>query len=193
MIGSLKPCFGTVICVREGCQNRRNSGSGWTLNRPKSDLTSSKIQGDAKESEEEEEEEEEVKNTGEESAKEAKEEGKNTGEEGAQEAKEDVPNTGEERAHLTGEELQETEEEARLTRKAFLMSLHFAWFPGVTQTHRHPCWVHRETNEVVLQKPTDDQLEKRFLKQKLAKKVVDFFDQGGNYKRKALLLAWRVS
>ena len=122
-----------------------------------------------------------------------KEEGKNTGEEGAQEAKEDVPNTGEESAHLTGEELQETEEEARLTRKAFLMSLHFAWFPGVTQTHRHPCWVHRETNEVVLQKPTDDQLEKRFLKQKLAKKVVDFFGQGGNYKRKALLLAWRVS
>ena len=99
--------------MREGCQNRRNSGSGWTLNRPKSDLKSSKIQGDAKESEEE------VKNTGEESAKEAKEEGKNTGEEGAQEAKEDVPNTGEERAHLTGEELQETEEEARLTRKAF--------------------------------------------------------------------------
>ena len=111
--------------------------------------------GDAKESEEE------VKNTREESAKEAKEEGKNIGEEGAQEAKEDVPNTGEERAHLTGEELQETEEEARLTRKAFLMSLHFAWFPGVTQTHRRPCWVHRETNEVVLQKPTDDQLEKQ--------------------------------
>ena len=28
VIGSLKPCFGTVICVREGCQNRRN-WKGW--------------------------------------------------------------------------------------------------------------------------------------------------------------------